>query len=92
MLHELKTWPAEFAEVLSGRKTHEIRKTDRPFAVGDTLLLREWDPTRGTWGGHTGKALAVVVTALTPGGTWGLPSNVCAMSIRVAKAQLATTA
>lgn len=41
MRHELKTDPAPFAAVLAGVKTHEIRRDDRGFAVGDELLLRE---------------------------------------------------
>lgn len=39
--HELKTDPAVFDAVYRGAKTHEIRKHDREFRVGDTLLLRE---------------------------------------------------
>jgi hypothetical protein len=42
--HELKCWPEYFKAVKSGNKTFEVRKFDRPFAVGDTLVLREYDP------------------------------------------------
>jgi len=42
--HDLKCWPGPFAAVASGLKTFEIRKDDRPYAVGDTLILREWCP------------------------------------------------
>lgn len=42
--HELKTWPEPFAAMVDGRKAFEIRRDDRNFAVGDALLLREYEP------------------------------------------------
>lgn len=146
--HVLKTWPAPFAAVLSGEKRHEIRKADRPFAVGDVLQLREWDPAptcaqcgqrpavclglyhgehrddagrfvkagapcasdpklelcedtvdqpacdaccyHGNEDGHchpydgyTGRSIRVRVTYLSAGGTWGLPADLCVMSVEV---------
>lgn len=44
-LHSLKTLPVYFAAVLRGDKTFEVRKNDRNFQTGDTLVLREYDPT-----------------------------------------------
>lgn len=95
--HVLKTWPQFFQAILDGKKHHEIRKNDRGFAVGDTLELREWDPhERSNYvtgesstdvritkvlPHYTGRSLSVRVTYLTPGGAWGLPSNLCVMSI-----------
>jgi hypothetical protein len=43
MKHELKCWPEYFQAVKEGRKTFEIRKWDKPYAVGDILELYEWD-------------------------------------------------
>jgi hypothetical protein len=80
MLHELKTWPEPFGAVRSRRKTHEIRRCDRPFAVGDVLRLREWDPTTES---YTGEETTCLVTHLSAGGTWGLPVDLCVMSIVV---------
>lgn len=44
MIHELKILPQYFRAVLERRKTFEVRKNDRPFAVGDGICLREFDP------------------------------------------------
>lgn len=82
--HELKTWPEPFTAIIEGRKVHEVRAFDRPFAVGDVLLLQEWNPdptTDEAPHGYTGRFVTADVTYLTPGGSWGLPSNLCVMSI-----------
>ena len=42
--HDLKTLPVYFDAVLRGDKTFEVRKNDRDFQTGDTLVLKEWDP------------------------------------------------
>lgn len=42
--HDLKCWPEPFLAILDGRKRFEWRMDDRGFAVGDTLVLHEWDP------------------------------------------------
>lgn len=39
--HILKTDPDPFMGVISGIKTFELRKNDRDFKVGDTVLLVE---------------------------------------------------
>lgn len=43
MIHELKMLPEYFNAVVSGKKTFEIRKNDRPFQNGDLLALNEFD-------------------------------------------------
>ena len=42
--HDLKCVPPFFDDVLEGRKTFEIRKNDRDYRVGDTLILNEYQP------------------------------------------------
>lgn len=49
--HELKCWPAYFADVATGRKSFEVRKNDRDYRLGDVLLLREFDPDKGIYTG-----------------------------------------
>lgn len=58
-VHNLKTWPQFFKEVQSGNKPFEVRKNDRQYEVGDTLILEEFDPNKGK---YTGAWLPVVVT------------------------------
>jgi hypothetical protein len=61
--HELKCWPEFFAAIALGKKRHDLRRaTDRDFRVGDTLLLREFDPAIDT---YTGSTLQVIVTYVT---------------------------
>jgi len=51
--HELKTQPDYFNAVSEGRKRFELRRNDRNFKVGDTIVLREW-----TESGHTGRKVS----------------------------------
>lgn len=39
--HELKSDPGQFECVKAGIKTHELRKNDRAYEVGDTVTLRK---------------------------------------------------
>lgn len=81
--HDLKTWPAPFEAMWNHNKTHEIRKNDRGFSVGDYLLLREYDPRDGGYaaGKYTGRAILARVAYVSEGGTWGLPADLCVLSI-----------
>lgn len=80
-VHELKTWPEFFQAILDGKKRHEIRINDRGFAVGDELALFEYEPEKPDGEKYTGRVHSVRVTYITHGGNWGLPVNVCVMSI-----------
>ncbi len=41
MEHRLKTLQPYFADVKNGTKTFELRKNDRNYNIGDTLVLEE---------------------------------------------------
>jgi len=77
--HALKTWPSQFDAVWNDMKTHEWRRNDRDFLVGDELELLEYEPHTKTL---TGRRILATVTWITEG--FGVPPGWCCMSICVA--------
>lgn len=80
MQHELKTWPEYFQDITQGAKTFEVRKNDRKYEVGDTLLLREYDPEAKE---YTGYEMVVRVIYILHGGQFGVKKGFVVMSIRL---------
>jgi len=61
--YEVKSWPWFFEEMIVGRKKHDMRdKRDRDYAIGDRMLLREFDPRTGQ---YTGRAAIAKITYIT---------------------------
>ena len=58
MIHELKTNPECFEDVISGKKTFEVRENDRDFKTGDLLALNEYNPEKKA---YTGRSALVYV-------------------------------
>ena len=86
MEHELKTWPMFFEKTLSGEKKFEVRRNDRDFNVGDTLMLREYDgkyneETKAIEGEYTGRKMYVNVNYILSGYNWGIRHEFIVMSI-----------
>jgi hypothetical protein len=82
MTHALKTWPVYFKEIESGVKTFELRKADRPYNTGDSLILQEWDYEKGK---YTGKELHASITYLLEGSEaekFGLKKGYCILGIK----------
>ncbi|WP_445009913.1 ASCH/PUA domain-containing protein [Vreelandella stevensii] len=84
--HELKTDPAVFQALSIGAKTFEIRKDDRGFEVGDTLILRETvSPghlmAHGAKLEYTGRQEQRKVTHILRGPTYGLTEGWVIMSV-----------
>lgn len=82
MHHDLKIWPRFFDLVRKGEKSFEVRKCDRPFAVGDTLILREWNPAALPEGSYTGRVTEKVVIYIMHGPAFGIEAGHCVMAIR----------
>ncbi|MGE1142713.1 DUF3850 domain-containing protein [Bacillus pumilus] len=62
MLHNLKINREFFNPVLEQTKTFEIRKNDRGFCVGDTVILNEWDNQTNQ---YTGRKVKIKITYMT---------------------------
>jgi hypothetical protein len=63
VVHTVKSWPQFFEPMLSGAKTHDLRRvTDRDYQVGDKLRLQEFDPELSR---YTGRELVVRITYIT---------------------------
>jgi hypothetical protein len=70
--YAIKSWPAFFSKMIAGEKKHDMRdKSERIYAVGDRVLLQEYDPFGG---GYTGRSAIFEITYITSNDT------PCAMS------------
>lgn len=77
MEHKLKILPTYFEEVRLGNKTFELRKNDRPYNIGDILILQEFDNN-----GYTKKELTREITYILQGGNYGLDKDYCILGIK----------
>lgn len=60
MIHNLKILPTYFEDVTIGKKIFEIRKNDRDFQIGDSLVLHEWKGNH-----YTGRTIVKTVCYVT---------------------------
>lgn len=70
--HLVKSWSMFFTDILTGERTSDIRLNDRKYAVGDIMVLQEFDPVKFV---YTGRQQAVRITYLQQN-----KSNPCAIS------------
>jgi hypothetical protein len=78
MRHWLKTWPEYFEAVFNGSKPFEVRRDDRGFAVGDTLVLQEYHPSNG----YTGRLVGREITYILPGGDFGIEPGFVVLGLK----------
>lgn len=76
MVHNLKILPMYFEEVRLGNKTFELRKNDRHYNVGDTLILKEFDGNN-----YTKRELTREITYILQGGNYGLDKDYCILGM-----------
>jgi len=76
--HHVKSWETFYRDILTGKRTSDIRLNDRRYAVGDHMLLQEFDPiANSSKGDYTGRNCLVVITYIQ-----NSKSNPCAISHR----------
>ena len=79
-VHELKTWPKQFDDLVAGLKGFELRFDDRGFRVGDYLILFRYDPATHAMTGEVIVSRVVYVMRSTDG-PFGLLPGWVAMSL-----------
>ena len=84
MIHAIKITPRYFEDILSGKKSFEIRLNDREYQQGDYLALNEWEQTSAVGGHYTGRSILAFVDYILYGaeGVPGLDEDYCLMGIK----------
>lgn len=80
MTHELKILPWFYRDVAWGRKNFELRKNDRDFKIGDTVILREWDGMRYTDSPSLHRFITYILTSDEV--DFGLEEGYCILGIQ----------
>ena len=60
--HVVRSWAHLYDAIEIGLKTHDLRKNDRDYQVGDQLVLQRYDNTTGR---YTGQEQKVKITYIT---------------------------
>ncbi len=68
--HTIKCWPAYFGAIRRKEKNFDVRRDDRGYQKGDTVILREWDPTLG--GRYTNNDEHRKIKFILTGGQFGI--------------------
>jgi hypothetical protein len=88
--HLVKSWPEFFEPICQGIRTHDLRRNDREYNIGDILILREFESTSER---YTGRECEVEITSMTsfaqPCAVSGeaLNADFCILSIRLQRAK-----
>lgn len=87
-VHVLKSVSKSFQATWTGDKRHEVRRYDRPFVVGDVVLLLDFSPVLRPTGAAAGplgwwgpRVILGEITHLTAAGAFGLPPSLCVFTV-----------
>jgi len=79
MDHSLKVWPEFYRDLESGKKNFEVRRDDQDFAVGDMLILHEYNNVQ-QW--YTGNSVHREIIYLLFGGRFGIEKGFCVLGLK----------
>lgn len=80
MTHDLKTLPQYFRNIWFRYKLFECRIDDRNFAVGDTIILKEYDPNLKKK--YTGRRIKATISYKLTGEEFGIKAGFCVLSLK----------
>lgn len=78
MTHALKTWNEYYQLIRDGKKTFELRKNDRDFKTGDTILLQNYNPDTKK---YTGEEMTFDAGYILHGPAFGLKKGYCIIQL-----------
>jgi hypothetical protein len=76
MLHAIKTETSFFELILLGQKTFECRKFDRPYGIGDVVILQEFKDE-----GYTGREIYAKIGAILSDNYKGISKGYCVFAL-----------
>jgi hypothetical protein len=77
--HYLKTWPVYFRAVESGSKSFEVRRNDRGFQTGDTVILQYHDPDFDMT--NASRSITRKIGWILQGGQFGVEPGYCVFGL-----------
>lgn len=81
IIHDLKSWPNSFNAWDNDKKQFEFRKDDRNFQLGDTVILREYDPILKKFSGCWRMGKIKYILKGRRGASVGLQEGYCIFSL-----------
>jgi hypothetical protein len=78
--HTLKTWREPFDAVLLGTKRFEVRRNDRCFQSGDTVVLKRWHQDKHCFD-STAAELTFQIGWMLHGGQFGIEPGFCVFQL-----------
>jgi hypothetical protein len=84
--HHVKSWSHFFDAIKAGHKKHDLRRDDRNYQAGDTVVLERYDNIKGI---YTGEQCTAEISYITNNqfpcafSSAVLPQDYCILSLEV---------